>query len=84
MGKYDIPAELKYVLAKNGASKLSYIGHSMGCAVFFVAMITNPDLNTKIEAMFALGPATSLAHMRSPLRFATPFAVPLQVTIKIA
>lgn len=30
MGRYDIPAELNYVLNKTERQKLIYIGHSMG------------------------------------------------------
>ncbi len=51
MGRFDIPACIEYVLAMTGQSKLIYIGHSMGTAVFWVAMITNPQLNAKIELM---------------------------------
>ncbi len=79
MGKYDIPAEINYILAKTGRSKLSYIGHSMGCGIFFVAMVTHPELNDKIEVMMAMAPATSLAHMRSPIRYIAPFVRPIEV-----
>ena len=82
MGQYDIPAEINYVLANTGRSKLIYIGHSMGCAIFFVAMISHPELNDKIEVMMALAPATALAHMRSPIRYIAPFVGPLQVCAK--
>lgn len=79
MGKYDIPAVINYVLAKTGRTKLIFIGHSMGCAIFFLAIITHPELNDKVEVMMAMAPATSLAHMRSPIRFAAPFVGPLEV-----
>lgn len=71
MGKYDIPAVIDFVLAKNrnpmNDGKLSYIGYSMGASMFFVAAIADPDLNSKIEVMIALGPAVSLAHIASPV-----------------
>lgn len=51
----------------------------MGCAIFFVAMISHPELNEKIEVMMALAPAASLAHMKSPIRYFAPFVMPLQV-----
>ena len=30
MGKYDVPANIEYILQNTGANKLSYIGHSQG------------------------------------------------------
>ncbi|EFX86485.1 hypothetical protein DAPPUDRAFT_312736 [Daphnia pulex] len=69
MGKYDIPAVVDFVLAKNGIAdkKLSYIGYSMGASMFFVAAIADPHFNSKIQVMIALGPAVSLAHIASPV-----------------
>lgn len=82
MGKYDVPAMINFILQTTGRSKLIYVGHSMGCAIFFVAMTTYPELNSKVELMIALGPATSLAHMTSPIRYAAPFVTPIQVMHK--
>ena len=81
MGKYDIPAVIEHMLYKTNQSTLSYVGHSMGCAMFFVAMIKYPELNDKIDVMLALAPATSLAGMMSPIRYATPFAAIIEVFI---
>ena len=50
-GRYDLPAVFDYVLSTTGREKLVYIGHSMGCIMFWVAMITHPELNDKIELM---------------------------------
>lgn len=82
MGRYDIPAVVQFILARNGKSetKLSYIGYSMGASMFFVAMIAHPELNSKIEVMIALGPAASLAHIASPvIRAVAPFAKYIEV-----
>jgi lysosomal acid lipase/cholesteryl ester hydrolase len=82
MGKYDLPAVINFILTTNGnpEGKLSYIGYSMGASMFFVAMITDPDLNTKIEVMIALGPAVSLAHIASPvIRAIAPFVKYIEV-----
>ena len=81
MGKYDIPAVINFIINTTGKSKLLYVGHSMGCAMFFIAMTYHPELNSKIELMFALGPAANLNNMRSPIRFATPFVNQIQVII---
>ena len=79
MGVYDIPAVIEHILHKTNLSTLSYVGHSMGCAMFFVAMIKHPELNDKIDVMVALAPATSLANMKSPIQYATPFASIIEV-----
>jgi len=82
MGKYDIPAVIHFILAENGnpEGKLSYVGYSMGVSMFFVAVITDPDLNSKIEVMIALGPAVSLAHIASPVvRTIAPFIKYIEV-----
>lgn len=81
MGKYDVTAMINYILYKTNRNKLIYIGHSMGCTVFFVSMISNPAMNNKIETMIALAPATNLANMKSPVRFLSPFAAIVEVTM---
>lgn len=82
MGRYDIPAVIHFILARNGRPemKLSYIGYSMGASMFFVAMIAHPELNSKIEVMIALGPASSLANIQSPvIRAIAPFVKHIEV-----
>ena len=81
MGKYDIPAVMTYILSVTGNAKLNYVGHSMGTSMFWVAMITRPELNDKIENMFALAPVSSLAHMRSVIRHLAPFQSTIQVNL---
>ena len=76
---YDIPAVINYILSQTGRSQLSYVGHSMGCTMFYVAMIKRPELNAKIDVMIGMGPATCLARMRSPVRYIVPFVTQIQV-----
>ncbi|XP_046648322.1 gastric triacylglycerol lipase-like [Daphnia pulicaria] len=83
MGKFDIPAVLNFILFKTERKKLIYIGHSMGCSMFFVAMATYPDLQSKIETMVALAPATSLAHMTSPIFRLAPFIKPIEFLLRL-
>lgn len=73
MGKYDIPAVFSYIFTNTGRSSLSYVGHSMGCAMFFVAMTYHPELNSKIDVMVALAPATANGHSRNSLPYQAPF-----------
>jgi len=81
MGEYDIPAVINYVLSKTGRSSLSYVGHSMGCAMFFIAMTYHPELNSKIDVMVALAPATANGHSRNSLPYQAPFANQILVII---
>lgn len=81
MGKYDIPANINYVLAKNGQSKLIYMGHSLGSATFFIAMIKHPELKDKIDVMIALSPSSSFFRFGNYLRFFFPFIDKIQVKV---
>ena len=81
MGKYDIPAVIKYVLKTTGRQKMIYIGHSLGCAMFFIAMIDHPKLNDKIELMIALAPASSMAYFKNYLRLFSPFVDQIAVML---
>ncbi|XP_057376937.1 gastric triacylglycerol lipase-like [Daphnia carinata] len=62
IGNFDIPALINYILSVTGLPTISYIGHSLGCGVFFIAMVKHPELNAKIDAMIAFGPVSSFAH----------------------
>ncbi|NXY14311.1 LIPM Lipase, partial [Atrichornis clamosus] len=67
IGKYDIPAELYFIMNKTGQKDVYYIGHSEGSAVGFIAFSTYPELSQKIKAFFALGPVVTITHATSPL-----------------
>ncbi|KZS16468.1 putative Lipase 3 [Daphnia magna] len=73
MGKYDIPAVINFVLDKTGRRTMSYIGHSMGCAVFLICMSLRPEFNAKIDVMIALAPAASLAEAQTSIRYQARF-----------
>ena len=80
MGFYDVPAFIDYVLAVTRHDKLTYVGHSLGTAEFFIGMIEHPRLNEKIHKMIALAPIASKAHLRSPVKFFFPFIQPIAVS----
>jgi len=74
MGLYDLPAMINYILKESGSEQLSYIGHSMGCAVFFAAMALRPELNKRVNTMIALAPSVYGGHIRNKLaRLSIPF-----------
>ena len=79
IGQIDVPAQLNYILELTKQSTLSYVGHSQGTLTFFIAMETHPELNSKINQMFALAPATKLENMKSPLRLLAPYIDSLEV-----
>ena len=79
MGQYDLPASLDYVLRVTQQPTLIYVGHSLGCGIFFIAMNEHPHLNARVEVMVALAPASSLANLKR-FRPLVPFFNPFQVT----
>ncbi|NXK96007.1 LIPM Lipase, partial [Formicarius rufipectus] len=67
IGKYDIPAELYFIMNKTGQKDVYYVGHSEGATAGFVAFSTHPVLSQKIKAFFALAPVATITHASSPL-----------------
>ncbi len=79
VGEYDVPATIEYVLRQTGQEQLVFYGHSFGATVFFIAMIKHPELNAKVERMFAMGPTTSRHHSKNVLRHILPIVPSLMV-----
>ncbi|XP_015722333.1 lysosomal acid lipase/cholesteryl ester hydrolase-like [Coturnix japonica] len=67
MGKYDIPAELYFIMNKTGQKDVYYIGHSEGTASGFIAFSTYPELAKRVKVFFALGPVTTCTYAIGPL-----------------
>nr|XP_036229907.1 lipase 3-like [Bactrocera oleae] len=67
MGKFDLPANIDYILSKTGYEQLHYIGHSQGTAVFWVLCSEQPSYTQKILSMHALAPIAFISDMKSPL-----------------
>ncbi|KAH8333212.1 hypothetical protein KR074_012261 [Drosophila pseudoananassae] len=67
MGKYDLPANIDYILSKTGYEQLHYIGHSQGTAIFWVLCSEQPAYTQKITSMHALAPIAYIHDMKSPL-----------------
>ena len=79
MGRYDIPASVDYILEKTGHSKLSFVGYSLGSALFFVSAVQSPQLNDKIQVMIGMGPTARVTTMYNIFYFVAPLDVPMQV-----
>lgn len=71
MGLYDLPAQINYVLARTGARKLSYIGHSEGTIQAFAAFSSSNNnsgwatykIADKVDLFVALAPIAYVKHV---------------------
>ncbi|XP_071452982.1 lipase 3-like [Hetaerina americana] len=78
MGKYDLPAEIDYVISQTGEPHMFYIGHSMGTTMFYVMGSLRPEYNAKIRAHFSLAPVGFMDGVRSPMRLLAPFVTEIK------
>ncbi|NXC31477.1 LIPM Lipase, partial [Campylorhamphus procurvoides] len=77
MGKYDIPAELYFIMNKTGQKDVYYVGHSEGTTAGFIAFSTYPELAKRVKVFFALGALTVCPHATSILVRLTSLPEPL-------
>ena len=80
VGDYDMPAIIEYILKTTGQPKLIYVGHSLGPAYAFIALNNHPELNNKIEMMFALAPVVSSRYFTELLPVVSKNIKNLKVT----
>ena len=65
MGKYDVPAIIKYIVEKTNQQKIVYIGHSQGTSQMFAALSmpgTQDYVSQHISKFLALAPIVYLAN----------------------
>lgn len=69
MAKYDVPANIGYVLNKTGKSSLGFVGHSQGTTQMFAAMVSSETkhLASKIDVFIALAPVAFVKNSPSLL-----------------
>ena len=68
MGMKDIPAMTDYILNLTKKEKLTYMGHSRGCAQFFVLCSLNPTYcSQKFNGFVALAPAVFIGKSTAKL-----------------
>ena len=66
MGKYDVPANIRFVKNFTGAQKISYVGHSQGTIQMFYALsIMEDELAESLNAFAALTPIAKVSHVTS-------------------
>ncbi|CAL8080431.1 unnamed protein product [Orchesella dallaii] len=81
---YDFPAILDVISSETGEENIYFIGHSMGGAVYAIALAEMPELNQRVRAGFLLAPAIFLGHSYSPYRILQPILeLPLQMQAMI-
>ncbi len=73
MGRFDIPASLLYVLKTTEKEMLFYIGNSLDCTLFFIAMASRPELNEHIDVMISLAPVSTLDEVNVTIRLLAAF-----------
>ncbi|KAI5951731.1 TGL1 [Candida jiufengensis] len=56
---FDIPNTIDYILNATKKKKLTYIGFSQGSAQAFASVSINSELNSKIDQLIAISPATT-------------------------
>ena len=66
MAKYDLSANVDYVLDHSHFSKLFYIGHSQGTTQFFAAANVVPGLQEKIFGFVGMAPIMYVGNITNP------------------
>uniref|UniRef100_A0A8C3LB10 Partial AB-hydrolase lipase domain-containing protein n=1 Tax=Chrysolophus pictus TaxID=9089 RepID=A0A8C3LB10_CHRPC len=66
IGKYDLPAEMYFIMNKTGQKNVYYVSHSEGSTAGFIALSTYPELAQRVKMFFALGPVLTVTHATSP------------------
>lgn len=56
---FDIPDTIDFILNESSKKSLTYIGFSQGTAQAFASASVNPNLNSKIDRIIAISPATT-------------------------
>uniref|UniRef100_A0A6A7G7I7 Gastric triacylglycerol lipase-like n=2 Tax=Hirondellea gigas TaxID=1518452 RepID=A0A6A7G7I7_9CRUS len=72
--RYDIPSIFDYILSKTRQPDLYYIGHSLGCVMFWGATNFYPSLSDKVRLMVAMAPAGYMEHSEGLMKKMALFA----------
>jgi pimeloyl-ACP methyl ester carboxylesterase len=69
MGKYDVPANVEYVLAHamGNFQQVIWFGHSQGTSQWFIANAVHPELNKYFKAFIGLAPVMYVYNQNSVL-----------------
>jgi lysosomal acid lipase/cholesteryl ester hydrolase len=66
MAKYDVPANIDYVISHSKFDKVSFLGYSQGTTQFFAAMDVVDKLESKINAFIGWAPVMFVGNITNP------------------
>uniref|UniRef100_A0A7E4VBF4 Abhydro_lipase domain-containing protein n=1 Tax=Panagrellus redivivus TaxID=6233 RepID=A0A7E4VBF4_PANRE len=64
MAAIDLPTMINTVINITGQEKIYYIGHSQGTLIMFAGGPNNTNIESRVEAFFALAPVNTVAHIK--------------------
>jgi len=70
MGRFDVPANIGYILNQTGKANLTFVGWSQGTSQFFVAMTdakVKAYVDKTVNFFAAIAPVTWMKHQKSAL-----------------
>jgi len=73
VGTYDIPAMIDRIRNITGQDKIFFIGFSMGTTAYMIMANQKPEYQQYIQLANLMAPVAYVDHMKSPLRFLSPF-----------
>ncbi|KAL1425245.1 hypothetical protein MTO96_019396 [Rhipicephalus appendiculatus] len=73
IGRYDMPAVVDLMLNATGASKMTILCMSQGCAASLVFLSTRTEYNDKVDLVVAYGPVSNISHLKPPFSLFLPF-----------
>lgn len=79
MGIYDLPAMILHITNTTSQPLHTYIGHSMGTTASYVMALEHPEIAQMVRMIISFAPVAFLEHMKSPIRFFTPFATDYEI-----
>lgn len=79
MGVYDLPAMISYITNMTSQPLYTYIGHSMGTTASYVMAAERPEIARMVRMIISLAPTAFMKHIKSPIRYLTPFAENIKV-----
>ncbi|XP_077486425.1 gastric triacylglycerol lipase-like [Amblyomma americanum] len=72
MAKYDLPAQIDFILRETKRRALEYVGWSQGTLIMFALLAEQPSYNRKVRLFNAMAPVAYLGHMTSDIKLLIP------------
>ncbi|KAK8758278.1 hypothetical protein V5799_004090 [Amblyomma americanum] len=72
MAKYDLPAQIDFILRETNRRALEYVGWSQGTLIMFALLAEQPRYNRKVRLFNAMAPVAYLGHMTSDIKLLIP------------